>query len=322
MTTPTAVDLDMEAYGTYARSCAIADWLELAAIAGISKSQADLEDIVTDNGWTSKQPRMFQLSPEHTDDLPPEEWAEAVLSMLSERVDVLGSRWPFRLAPSGRLTYHPAKRQAARGPRVPSGPRITPYEAVLGISVAHAWKVPTVDNPAHVLEQTVVRALTQKGLRVVSTGTSDRQGKGFAETLRLAARELGLRSQEIPSPSHLSAQDAGVDTLVCIGWTDLRPAGQWIKLGQVTVGQSNDWRNKMSEPQSAADHWRGYLMEALMPTPFLVIPHHIARDHLRTLVVPNGGLVIDRLRLTLDLETVSPAERRIFRSVVASGVVL
>jgi hypothetical protein len=61
------------------------------------------------------------------------------------------------------------------------------------------WKVATVDKTEYVLEQTAVRALTHKGLTVANTETSDRKGKGFAATLRLAASELGLRSQEVPS---------------------------------------------------------------------------------------------------------------------------
>jgi len=117
------------------------------------------------------------------------------------------------------------------------------------------WKVPTVDKTEYVLEQTAVRALTHKGLTVARLGTSwDRRPssraarRSVAATLPLAIAGLGV--------SDVFAKDAGVNTLVRVGWPDLRPAGQWIMVGQVTVGRGNDWEGKMGEPLHASEHWR------------------------------------------------------------------
>jgi hypothetical protein len=299
-----AISPNLDAYGTYARVSAIADWLELCAWHGRRVNRAQLEDLVYDYGWVTKSPHQFtESSPVDTADSPgggffpdiPELWSEAVYSALQERQGTLGARWPFTIRGDWEVVPSPTLNSRS------------PYLALLCITVAHAWDLPTSIKPTSLVEATVARAMRSKGLSVVEMGTGDRAGMNFQANLEDTSARLGLRCMSPAVPAKLHAKDAGVDTMCMIGWQDGRAGGQWLSIGQVTITKSDRWEAKLQEPRP--DNWAGYLLEPLPPIRFLAVPHHVERAHLAYLVGPATGAVVDRVRLTLDLTDTSAEER-------------
>lgn len=302
----TAIEPDLEAYGRYARASAIADWLEVAAWKGRRMTRAQLEELFFDNNWTTKYPQQFITaediaeSDDHDDpefqSNVPELWSEAILAVLQERADILGEKWPFeikgnwRVVPTAAIDTYP------------------PYLFLLCVTVCHSWNLSTTDRPTILIEDTVSRALQAKGWSVVSMGTADRASRSFQENLTATASACGLTAMNPAFPAKAHAKDAGVDTLAHLGWSDHRRAGQWITLGQVTIAKSERWEAKIQEPRK--DHWADYFYQPLHPFRFLAVPHHVERQHVEHLVGETTGMLIDRLRLALDLPELTDAERR------------
>ncbi|WP_404351149.1 hypothetical protein LG324_01455 [Phycicoccus jejuensis] len=298
---------DINAYGTYGRVEALADWLEVAALAGRRVTRAQLEDMIFDNGWTRLSPQQFLLPDGMEEEATPESWVEAVHSTLQRREQVLGVKWPFEIVGSWRVKKRPGANT------------VVPYTAMLALSVAHAWNVATTHKPEVLLEATIARALSGFGLAVAPVGTGTSFSGGFPEVMRQAAASLGIRCDPDAAPRKKSAKDEGVDTLALLGWpSDPRLAGQWVFVGQATVARSNEWYKKLMEPRR--DHWRSRLIQPLEPQRFLVVPHQVASEYLTHLVGNDTGVVIDRLRLALVLDDVTGEERLVLDEILAAGV--
>lgn len=305
MSDPIGIDIDR--YGTYARPEALADWLELAALVGRRMASAQLEDLISDNGWTHLKPRQFKVTDADAEWATPEVWTDATKAALNIRAETLGDLWPFKLVDSWRVEY------------TGGVPRDSPYVAMLALSVAHAWEAGAGREPEKVLESTAARALRALGLRVAQVGTAVGQQGGFEGVLTRAAQELGLASNVGAAPVPVSAKDEGVDTIALVGWPeDRRKAGQWLFLGQVTTARSVDWKKKIGEP--IRDHWQRRLMQPFWPQRFLVVPHQVNAAQLTHLVSNDSGLVVDRLRLVLSLDDVSDDESALVDAVLKAGV--
>ncbi|MGY0536357.1 hypothetical protein ACW14X_02495 [Nocardioides sp. YJ-D4] len=299
------IEPNIHAYGTYARVEALADWLEIAALAGRRVTSAQLEDMIADNGWTRLSPRQFLLPTNQEDDATPEAWVEAVRETLLRRQEILGERWPYEFRGSWRVT------STASDP-------VVPYNALLALTVAHSWEIDVPSAPEVVLEHTILRALNDLGISAVGLGTASGSGN-FIASGKAAATELGLKFYPSAAPMRAHAKDEGVDTVAHLGWAgDTRAAGQWLFLGQVTTARSNEWYKKIMEPRP--QFWAERFQQPLHAARFLAVPHHVASDYLRYLVSPETGLVIDRLRLALSLASVSDSERKILEAVMAAGV--
>jgi hypothetical protein len=299
------IEPNINAYGTYARVEALADWLEVAALVNRRVTSTQLEDMIADNLWTRLSSRQFLLPEDKEDDTTPETWVDAVHQTLLRRQDILGDRWPYRFSGTWRIAA------AHHDPYVP-------YNALLAMTVAHGWGIETPTAPEALLEGTVVRALTAQGIRAAALGTARGEG-GFVQNGLAAAAELGLTFIPDAAPVHVRAKDEGVDTIALVGWpSDNRPAGQWLFLGQATVARSNNWYKKLMEPRP--DHWSARLNQPLHGLRFLAVPHHVASDYLSHLVGAVTGMVIDRLRLTMSLVDVSPSEREVLEAVITAGV--
>src|SRR5712664_3819049 len=97
MSEPLAIDAD--AYGKYARASAVADFLELLALRGNESSEPELADLIGDNGWALDD--MFldegESRPLSGRRDAADEQARVVFSLLEERQQLLGHKWPFRL---------------------------------------------------------------------------------------------------------------------------------------------------------------------------------------------------------------------------------
>jgi hypothetical protein len=295
MSSPEAASVILEpnidAYGSKARASALADFLEVAALARKRITRAALADIISDNEWV-KRPRRQTYLQELLED--PETWVEAVFNVVAERSEQLGEAYPF--VERGRaLTLRESDFDVTS-----SG-----YVALLALTVVHAWSIPCVVDPKPTLEAIVESVLKAKGMDAVNVGATDRRS-GFVQAVRDAGCALGLQPMDDPSPRSRWAKDAGVDTLAGLVWRDRRPAGQWLFIGQVTVAQSQNWQVKLDEPQGP--RWAKYMQEVLPPQAFLAIPHHAEEEHLHDLLASQRGLVVDRLRLVMNKPPNTPDE--------------
>lgn len=280
------IDPKIDVYGKNGRTAALADLLEFRAIKGVSTSVADLADLIYEMGWTTKPTRLILIDVADDEDAA-EPLAEQTFTLLETRREVLGERYPFEFK-FGKL--------ALKGTY---DLRTSAYMALLAVSIAHAWDVPCKDAPEVVLEAIVAEALGQR-LDSVELGTGDRAGRSFVDNLQAAANSVGLTASPDPLPREVYVKDAGVDTLVGHIWHDQRP-GQWIMVGQVTCGRTDIWESKLLQPRCT--HWRGYLQEPLTPQKFLAVPHHVDERFFYFLHSLDQGLVIDRLRLVLALDS-------------------
>lgn len=298
------IGLEIDAYGTQARVEALADWLEIAAICKRRVISSQLEDMISDNGWTTRSPRQIKVG-EDQDEQTPEDWVEAVYKTILQRQEALGDDWPYEIRGNWRVAAVDAR-------------RYVPYNALLALTVAHGWRIQTPISPEVLLETTVLRALRHHGLAAAAMGTGAGAG-GFEARGRAVAAELGLTFIPEAVSRRVHAQDEGVDTVAMVGWPlDSRPAGQWIFLGQVTVASSNEWVRKLEEPRT--DFWASRFGQPLHAMRFLAVPHHVASDYLTYLVSPGTGLVIDRLRMAMSLKDVSESEREVLDAVIEAGV--
>lgn len=307
---------DVDVYGTHARASSIADFLELLALRGARLRRATIADYIGDVAWGSRVHETF-LSPEAGADAPDEngeglgsdaeEAAARIYSLLAQRAECLGSWYPFQVdAGDESLEVRD------------STP--TPYLALLGITIAHAFGIDTGPNPRDVFEDTVSQALASVGHKSLNFSRF-RKGHGtFAEALIAAGPVLDLRPAPLAAPISASAQDAGADVLahVAAGYSPGCSIGAWTLVGQVTCGRSDTWARKLGEVEVPA--WGSRLGSALPPQAFLAVPHHAEPNHLLALVINNQGMVLDRLRLTRMLDGVSDDERAILDAVLSAPI--
>ncbi len=300
-------------YGTYARHSALADYLELASIAGYVYAREDLADLIRDSGWTNRlRERMHDTSQDgYVDgDLAAENdeaslRAGETIELLVERQEMLETRYPFDLDDRLRLEFRGRSDQT------------DPYLAILAISVAHATKLDTPVKPFRAFEQTIVDLLNEYEWPTANLGSRERSGGGFAEVLREACAEVGLQARPEESTYRTFAHDEGTDTVSNLWPSDSRPGGVQV-VGQVTCARSDQWDRKMSEPKPK--QWSRWLGTYLLPASFLAVPHHVEHSSRTYLLQRNEADLLDRLRIASVKKGISAAEGRILQDVLDAGV--
>ena len=303
---------DVDAYGTYARVSALADFLELSALGGSRLSRGNTADYIGDLSWQSLLKELFlsaddeealheEYSEEPSGDT--EEAAERVFGLLGQRAECLGERYPFHV-------------DSEEGWLQGTDPTPSPYLALLGIAIAHSFGIPTEAEPTAVFEDTVTRALTDAGHRSLNFSRFRKGYSNFEEALIGAGPTINLRPTPSAVPTSASAQDAGGDVLAQVecGHVPGCDIGAWMLVGQATCGKSDSWRQKLAEVEVPA--WQLRLASILPPHPFLAVPHHA--DYVRVLVSSNHKLVLDRMRLSRMLKGVSDDERHILEAVMST----
>jgi len=304
MSEPLAIDAD--AYGKYARASAVADFLELLALRGNESSEPELADLIGDNGWALDD--MFldegESRPLSGRRDAADEQARVVFSLLEERQQLLGHKWPFRLDKS-RLKILRHK------------PADEPYVALLAILLCHAFDLKTPHLPERVFEATVADVFGGRDLLVSNFGETARKAHNFEKAVMEAGAVLSLEPTPLAAIRKRRAQDENVDTLCRTWWGDVRP-GIWCIVGQVTCAVSEEWEGKISEFSTAT--WGRFLNVAPEPAGFLAVPHHVESLHFAKLVQDHQRVVVDRLRLVTFKAGVLADEKALIEIIVASKV--
>ena len=239
-----------DTYGQYARASLLADYVELLALTGRPVQRAGVADFLVDNPWDLElivptesyptgTPREAVLG-ERLDRA--DETASIVYRQLDERSDTLGSQYPFHID-GERVTLAPSV-----------DPKASAYIAMLALTIAHAFKVPSRYRPEIEFEQTVADVLRTRGLSAVGFAGIRRQCGSFEEALAIACERLGLVDAVGGAARRKMAHDEKVDVLGHIGWEDNLRLGTWGFVGQVTVGRSDSWdqKNQRAESRSLA----------------------------------------------------------------------
>ena len=233
--------------------------------------------------------------------------SERVFLLLNRRAAILGQLYPFKFGSGSRWVE-----VTNRSP--------SPYLAILSITIAHAFDVPTGRVPREVFEDTVARALGRSGHKSLNFARLRRNAGSFEAALMEAGRELDLHPLPKAAWTSSRAQDAGCDVLahVASGYVPGNSEGALTLVGQVTCGRSNTWKQKLYDVEVPA--WRDQLGTLVPPQAFLAIPHHAETNHLRALVKNNERIVLDRMRLPTMLNDVSSDELDIFTAVTNNPV--
>lgn len=290
---------DANVYGTYARISALADFVEVCALKGISITRSRLADLVADNRW---QLRDLMVGPE--DEEPDEKMsvaqdlatdsADRVFSTLLERAEILGPLYPFEVE---------AEHLILRGAFNVAD---STYVAILAITIAHAFGLCNDPAPTQVLEDVVEDVLRAQVRFAINFGRVRREVNPFEAALEQACPHVNLIAAPRAAWRSHRAQDENVDSIGHIHWGDDR-AGTWSVIGQITCARSDEWEGKLDEPKPAT--WALFLGVAPPPLVFLAVPHHVEKGHLDRLVQGSRGIVLDRLRLARFRTAVAQDER-------------
>lgn len=305
MTNETELEPNAAVYGTRAARSALADFVELAAVSGVPVDRSHLADYLTDAPWQIPADEAFiEPAVNDEDEQASADVVDSVFRLVSERLDLLGPRYPFLLDATGSLRF--------TGKRSPW----LPYLALLAITVAHAYDIPT-PRPVHeVFPETMTAVLGSRGIDCVCFSTL-RSQMTFVEAVEACGEPLRLS----PTPGYgirsRHVNDAGGDVLAAVAWADARP-GAWTFIGQATVGKSESWRQKAMEPSKS---WPTFLNSGVPSVDFLGVPHHVEPRHLAWLVSETNRVVLDRLRLARFKDSVSPDEAAICDAVFAVPVI-
>ena len=306
---------NVDIYGTYARASAFADFVELCTLQGLRWRRSEIADYIEDLSWGAKLRETFSTpssAPDLDDDgeglgADAEGATERVLSQFEARQEYLEESYPFCL-------------DTRIGQLEPIDERSSPYLALLAITTAHAFGIDVGRNPREVFEDTVFQALASAGHRSINFSRLRRSYSNFSQALAAAGPALSLRPIPNAVPISLDAQDAGGDVLAQVnaGYLPEGGIGAWTLVGQVTCGQSDTWKRKLGEVEVPA--WQERLGAILPPLPFLAVPHQAERGHLRTLIINNEIMVLDRLRLTKMLNAVSEDEQAILDVILSTPI--
>ena len=302
-----------DVYGQYARASLLADYVELLVLKEQPVRRAALADFLADNGrsWDldlirSAERQVTDEKPgpisEHIDEAG--DRASIVFEQMKERSNVLGCRYPFTITDAGEVLP----------PSPGSNPKSSPYVSILMLTIAHAFNVHSPHRPEELFEGIVTRVLRSRGLRSTGLAAHRRKRGSFGEVLRIACQEVGLKAAPDAAPRLTHAHDEGVDVLCHLAWEeDLRP-GTWGFIGQVTVGKSDSWGRKISEPKPGP--WARRTGTWIPPLPFLAVPHHVERPMMEKLASDNDAVVLDRLRLVRWFkDKISAEEQEVIRAV-------
>ena len=308
---------DPDTYGQYARASLLADYVELLVVLNRQPvRRATIADFLADNSWDMELIRLPQQ------DLPDEQsgsmsedieeardGASIVFEQMKERSSMLGCRYPFTIADDDGEVLPPSHGL---------NPESSPYVSILMLTIAHAFNVESPYRPAELFEGIVTEVLRSRGLPSAGLAALRRGCGSFEEALRIACREVGLKAAPDAAPRLAHAHDEGVDVLCHLGWEeDLRP-GTWGFIGQVTVGKSDGWRRKISEPRPGP--WARRTGTWILPLPFLAVPHHVERPMMEKLASDNDAVVLDRLRLVMFKDEIGAEEREVIRAVVRQEI--
>lgn len=303
-----------DTYGQYARVSLLADYVELLALKGRPVQRASVADFLADNDWdfglivpADGHPHLAArpgVLAERLDEA--DETASIVYRQLDERSDVLGDRYPFTID----------NERISLGPGV--DPKASAYIAILALTVAHAFKVPSSCRPEVQFEQTVTDVLCKRGLAAVGFAAVRRESGSFENALAIACDRLGLVDAIGAAARLKRAHDEKVDVLGHIGWEDDLRLGTWGFIGQVTVGRSDSWERKIAEP--SRDRWKQFTSMGVSPSRFLAVPHHVERSMLEILTGDDKGIVLDRLRLVKFKTCIFDSEREIIEAVLGEDV--
>lgn len=286
-------------YGKYADSSALADYLEVLALSGVSATRSDLADQIADNSWTIRVEELFAAPGESArDKLADEEGvvrADRVFRLLEERARELGSLYPFQIDTDQILVAEPLTEEHER------------YIGLLAITLAHAYGLH--GDVTAIFEELVASALRDRGMPSVRIGSA---GSTFEERVRIAGEAVQLSPTPEAEIRKKFAYDEKGDVLSHFGWPDRR-VDTWTAVGQATCAQSEDWESKIAETSDV--HWRGYLGVHPAPIAFLAIPHHAEPWHRHYLTGRSQRLLLDRLRLVAVRRTAVDGEAAIIASV-------
>ena len=306
-----------DTYGPYARASLLADYVELTALKGRPVKRATVADFLADsdsrwdldliepvgNGFLDDDERPEDL-PERLADA--DEKASTVFRQLEERRHVLADRYPFEITED----------VASLGPELDR--EANPYVAVLALTIAHAFNVASGVRPEALFERTVTGVLRARGLSSVGLAAVRREAGSFERALQAACERIGLKAAPDAAPRRRRAHDEGVDVLCHFGWEqDLRP-GTWGFIGQVTVGRSDSWSEKIREP--SPNQWKQFIGSRVPPSPFLAVPHHVERQTMEWLTSTGGAIVLDRLRLVRFKRENEVDEREVIQAVLQEEV--
>lgn len=316
------IEFNINWYGTYNRHSAVADYLELLALSGVSLTKPDLADLIRDSGWLSLLEARIEDSdaavrgpePGEIDDTDlPEtlglasELADDVVNVLLERHDLLGDRYPFRLMESEAIVRLSAPESVH-----------DPYLGLLALTICHADRTAGLTRPpAYIFEDVLTDILSSVGIRTACLGDLSRSGTGFDDTLTRACEMVGLSANPAAAPYRTFANEEGADTISNLWPFDTRTGGVQL-IGQATCGNSNTWKAKTMEPPRG--HWESWLGRFLPPFAFLSVPHHVqssTRNYLVT--VDRGRDVLDRIRLAVVDRELLHEERAALDLMVSSG---
>lgn len=310
------IKLNRDAYGVNARASAIADFLELACLAGVTLSEEDLRDRLRDSG-TKLPPEKYVLfaapgddigDDDDDDDASTDAYADSarrVFELVKERSRILGARYPFKIS-LNKLKLNTTQHGE-------------PYLSLLAMAVAHAHVLTIPGDPKRLFEETVARILRSRGWKAANLGKASKAQKGqpFAKALKAVSRECDLVLGTGTALVSSAANDEGVDTIAHDSWEDSR-VGRWILIGQATFEKSDGWHRKVREPSPIL--YSKLFKEDVAPQPFLAVPYHVEPKHLEKLVQDSGKVVLDRLRLARFDPGVSAEERAILMSVRSCAV--
>ena len=302
-----------DTYGRYARASLLADYVELLALKGYPVKLATLADFLADNDWnleliqSSESGGVDGESSVLSEQLDgAHEVASVVFRQMNERLEILAERYPFAITEDTIALDSLVDLEAS------------PYAAVLALTIAHAFDLNSEHRPEEVFEQIVLRVLQDRGLLSAGVALRRREGISFVEALQIACDEVGLRANPDAAARRVWAHDEGVDILCHFGWEEnLRP-GAWGFIGQVTVGRSDSWEQKINEPSPG--QWRLFTGTWVPPSPFLAVPHHVERPMMEYLTLNGDAVVLDRLRLVRFKEGVDAGERDLIQAVIEEDV--
>jgi hypothetical protein len=279
--------------------------------------QADLADFLKDRDWVVRSRELFEpgdaLSEEPPEDddeggagaSPSEVAAGDVFEVLGLRAQALGDAYPFVVTDT-RLEL-----------RVPLTPTHMAYLALLAITIAHHYDVDCEVVPERLFEECVAQAMALRGLRTVDTAAAGRGEGRFAELVVNVGDAVGLIGAPASAAYRTHANEEGVDTVSHLSWGDQR-AGHWVFIGQATCAKSNEWARKIQEPRP--EQWASLITSVVPPIGYLAVPHHVEDEQLSNLSRNHGRLVLDRLRLSRHLGSLSERQHAMVTAVQTASV--
>jgi hypothetical protein len=291
-----------DVYGAHTVASALADYLELLALHGVAMTKAELRDMISDAGWRIRNNENMAVPAGYVDE-EFDDPDDRVYSLIHQRREILVDRYPFAEETSGRLVHVAGEAGDA-------------YRALLAITLAHAYAVPSPSPPERVFEQTVADVLGARGWLSVNFGAL-RVGSTFAGAVTACGGPLRLQTNPEAAPHAGAAQDEGVDTLVHIPWCGGR-SGRWTFIGQATCAMSNAWRAKILEP--SAPLWMRFMGDVVPPVGFLAVPHHAEPKHRIYVMERSQRVLLDRLSLVQHKGGITADEETILNAVMAVGV--